>query len=42
MEQKFCQSCGMPLVVGNIGTNSDGSKSEDYCGYCYKGGVFLQ
>ena len=42
MEQKFCQSCGMPLVDGNIGTNSDGSKSEDYCGYCYKGGVFLQ
>ena len=42
MEQKFCQSCGMPLVEGNIGTNSDGSKSEDYCGYCYKGGVFLQ
>ena len=32
----------MPLVEGNIGTNSDGSKSEDYCGYCYKNGVFLQ
>lgn len=42
MEQRFCQSCGMPLVEGNIGTNSDGSKSKDYCGYCYKGGVFLQ
>lgn len=32
----------MPLVEGNIGTNSDGSKSKDYCGYCYKEGVFLQ
>lgn len=42
MEQKFCQSCGMPLVEGNIGTNSDGSKSKDYCGYCYKEGAFLQ
>ena len=42
MEQRFCQSCGMPLVEGNIGTNSDGSKSKDYCSYCYKGGVFLQ
>ena len=42
MEQRFCQSCGMPLVEGNIGTNSDGSKSKDYCGYCYKEGVFLQ
>ena len=28
MEQKFCQSCGMPLVVGNIGTNSDGRKAR--------------
>ena len=42
MEQKFCQSCGMPLTDANIGTNSDGSRSEDYCGYCYKNGVFLQ
>ncbi|NBH93738.1 zinc ribbon domain-containing protein [Duncaniella muris] len=42
MEQRFCQSCGMPFVEGNIGTNSDGSKSKDYCGYCYKEGVFLQ
>lgn len=40
MEQKFCQSCGMPLVEGNIGTNSDGSRSEDYCGYCYQNGDF--
>ena len=42
MEQKLCQSCGMPLVDGNIGTNSDGSKNEDYCCHCYQNGVFLQ
>ena len=42
MEQRFCQSCGMPLVEGNIGTDSDGSKSEDYCSYCYKDGIYLQ
>lgn len=42
MEQKFCQSCGMPLNPANPGTNADGSISEDYCGYCYKDGVFLQ
>ena len=41
MEQKFCQSCGMPLSVENAGTNHDGSKSEDYCCYCYKDGEFL-
>lgn len=42
MEHKFCQSCGMSLNPANPGTNSDGSISEDYCGYCYKDGVFLQ
>lgn len=41
MEQKFCQSCGMPLQKQEeLGTNSDGSKNEEYCCYCYKDGVF--
>ena len=42
MEQKFCQSCGMPLTDEIRGNNTDGSKNEDYCIYCYKGGKFLQ
>ena len=42
MEQKFCQSCGMPLTEEILGTNADGSKNEDYCQYCYKDGEFLQ
>ena len=42
MEQKFCQSCGMPLTQEVLGTNADGSKNEDYCIYCYKDGNFLQ
>ena len=42
MEQKFCQSCGMPLTDEIRGTNTDGSKNEDYCIYCYKDGKFLQ
>ncbi len=42
MEQKFCQSCGMPLTEDVLGTNADGSKNEDYCMYCYKDGKFLQ
>lgn len=37
---KFCQSCGMPLTDEICGTNADGSKSEDYCMYCYKDGAF--
>ena len=42
MEQKFCQSCGMPLNDQVLGTNADGSKNEDYCIYCYREGKFLQ
>ena len=42
MEKKinYCQSCGMPLTDDILGTNADGSKSEEYCIYCYKGGAF--
>lgn len=40
MEQKFCQSCGMPLTDGNKGANANGSQNEDYCIYCYKDGEF--
>ena len=40
-EQRFCQSCGMPLAdVNDIGTNADGSRNEDYCKYCYENGQF--
>ena len=42
MEQRFCQSCGMPLTDDVLGTNADGSKNEDYCMYCFKNGKFLQ
>lgn len=39
--QKFCQSCGMPLTAAEtFGTGADGSKNEDYCVYCYKDGAF--
>lgn len=40
MEQRFCQSCGMPLTEDILGTNADGSKNEEYCIYCYKDGAF--
>lgn len=38
---KFCQSCSMPLDSNEIrGTEKDGSKSNEYCIYCYKNGAF--
>ncbi len=44
MEQKFCQSCGMPLgdVEGQYGTEKDGSHNHDYCTYCYQNGAFTR
>ena len=37
---KFCQSCAMPLTDDLLGTEKDGTKSADYCHYCYKDGEF--
>jgi hypothetical protein len=40
--QKFCQSCGMPMGSTDelYGSETDGSKSADYCKYCYDNGAF--
>ena len=42
MQEKFCESCGMPMGETDdmYGTESNGSKSEDYCKYCYDNGAF--
>ena len=43
MEQKICQSCGMPLTDPALfGTNKDQTVNEEYCVYCYKDGAFTQ
>ena len=42
IDQKFCQSCAMPMTEDSLfGTNIDGSKNEDYCCYCYQKGGFI-
>ncbi len=42
MNNKICQSCGMPIVSADqLGTESDGSVCEDYCKYCYESGKFI-
>ena len=39
--EKFCQSCAMPLEDDKLyGTNTDGTKNDEYCIYCYKDGKF--
>lgn len=44
MNNKYCQSCAMPLTQKNIdnrGTESDNSKSLEYCNMCYTSGKFI-
>jgi predicted amidophosphoribosyltransferase len=37
----FCQSCSMPLDKPELpGTEKDGTKSKEYCMYCYQNGAF--
>lgn len=38
----ICQSCGMPLDKdpNHGGTNSDQSRSDQYCSFCFKDGQF--
>ena len=37
----YCQSCSMPLVNPQLqGTEQDGSKSREYCKFCYQDGSF--
>lgn len=42
MEERYCQSCAMPMEANSqmYGTNADGSRSKDYCQYCWENGVF--
>ncbi len=43
MEQKFCQSCSMPLTAPEEhGTEKDGAPSPHYCKYCYQNGEFTR
>ncbi len=42
MEDKYCQSCGMPMgdTDAMYGMEKDGKKSQDYCKYCFENGAF--
>lgn len=44
-ENKFCQSCGMPLNFRGQdfrGSEIGLEKSSNYCAYCYGNGAFLE
>jgi len=37
---KICRSCALPMDYKDLGTESDGSRSYDYCNLCFKDGKF--
>lgn len=38
----ICQSCSMPIDdIAVRGSEKDGSKSSEYCKYCYEKGAFI-
>jgi len=40
--ERFCQSCGMPLTEEKLyGTNADGTKTDEFCLYCFKDGDYI-
>lgn len=40
--ENYCQSCSMPLDDETLrGTEKDGSRSAEYCTYCYRDGKFV-
>ena len=44
INKRYCQSCGMPLrfdIEKYLGTNSNGSRSDEYCYYCLKDGKYI-
>ena len=42
-EKIRCQSCGMPLLEeAYVGTNADGSRTSEYCMFCFQDGAFTQ
>lgn len=42
MEQKYCQSCGMPLSEEFYASEANNKKNYEYCMYCYENGEFRQ
>lgn len=36
-----CQSCGLCLITGHFGTNSDNSENHFYCNDCFCHGIFI-
>ncbi len=43
LEAPTCQSCGAPLGrKEDQGTNADGSKSREYCCFCFQNGKFTE
>lgn len=41
--ETYCQSCAMPMKSDELyGTNSDGTKTEEFCKFCFQNGQFTE
>ncbi|MBY7023583.1 zinc ribbon domain-containing protein, partial [Clostridium botulinum] len=40
MEQRYCQSCGMPMSEELYSTELNNKKNHEYSIYCYENGAF--
>ncbi|KEJ00913.1 transcriptional regulator [Clostridium botulinum A2B7 92] len=40
MEQKYCQSCGMPMSEDLYSSELNNKRNHEYCIYCYENGSF--
>lgn len=39
----ICQSCGMLMNrLEDYGTNEDGSRTDEYCHFCFRDGTFTE
>lgn len=39
--EKVCQSCGLPLNERILGSENNGTFSQEYCYLCYCNGSFI-
>lgn len=43
INKPICQSCSLSLeTIDDKGTESDGTRSDDYCDGCYNAGEFVE
>lgn len=40
LPEHYCDSCGMLLTPADCGSNANGTKTDNYCKWCYEEGAY--